>query len=85
MELANTVDAMTSDNYKDRFIAEYHQTKIRYNKLHSTIIKMEAGTLGFEPVCSLELLQKQARAMGKYLHILEVRAEIENIDLILLL
>lgn len=83
MELKDTVEMMQSDNYKERFRAEYCQTKIRYNKLHSTIIKMEAGTLGFEPVCSLEMLQKQARVMGKYLYILEVRAEIENIDLTL--
>lgn len=81
MELKDTVDMMLSDNYKERFIAEYNQVKIRYDKLHSTIIKMEAGTLGFEPKCSLELLQKQARLMGKYLYVLEVRAEIENIQL----
>lgn len=81
MTLANTVDAMTSDNYKDRFIAEYHQTKIRYEKLHNTIVKIEADTLGFEPKCSLEILQSQERIMRKYLTILEIRAEIENIDL----
>ena len=81
MQLANTTDLMTSDNYKERFYAEYWQTKIRYDKLHLTIVKMEAGTLGFEPKCGLELLKKQARIMGKYLHVLEIRAEIEFIDL----
>ena len=25
---------MLSDDYKDRFKAEYYQTKIRYNKIH---------------------------------------------------
>jgi len=83
MQLANTVDAMLSDNYKDRFIAEYYQTKIRYDKLHNTIIKMEAGTLGFEPKCDIGLLKGQASYMGQYLYTLEVRAEIENIDLTL--
>jgi len=81
MTLENTVDLMLSTDYRERFVAEYKQTKIRYDKLHSTIVKMEANTLGFEPACSLELLRKQAKLMGKYLHVLEIRAEIEKIDL----
>ena len=51
---------MTSDDYKDRFRAEYQQTKIRYDKLHKMLIKYDAGTLPFEPVnaCSeIRLLQ----------------------------
>jgi hypothetical protein len=31
--------------------------------------------------CPSELLREQQRAMGEYLHILEVRAEIEGIEL----
>ena len=34
MELKDTIDLMTSEDYKDRFKAEYYQTKIRYDKLH---------------------------------------------------
>ena len=45
------------------------------------IIKYEAGTLNFEPECSIDLLKKQANAMGNYLYALEVRAEIEGIKL----
>lgn len=33
MELNNTVELMNSSDYKDRFKAEYYQTKIRYEKL----------------------------------------------------
>ena len=33
-ELKDTIELMTSENYKDRFKAEYWQTKIRYDKLH---------------------------------------------------
>jgi hypothetical protein len=33
MELKETVELMNSENYKERFIAEYHQVKIRYEKL----------------------------------------------------
>lgn len=38
-ELKDTIELMESANYKDRFIAEYWQTKIRYDKLHRMIIK----------------------------------------------
>lgn len=79
--LQNTVELMNSSDYKERFMAEYYQTKIRYEKLHQMIVKYEAGTLDFEPSCSLELLKKQASSMGSYLYILEVRAQIESIEL----
>lgn len=77
--LCDTVEMMFSDDYKKRFVAEYVQTKIRYKKLHRLTTKYEAGTLDFEPQCSLELLKEQKMYMGNYIHTLEVRAEIENI------
>ena len=70
-----------SDNYKDRFVAEYLQLKDRYNKLHKMLVKWEAKTLSFEPTCPIEVLEKQASLMGQYLKQLEIRAEIEDIDL----
>ena len=76
-----TIDLMRSGDYKERFKAEYHQTKIRYDKLHKMLIKAEAGTLDFKTTCSLELLKEQKYHMGMYLHALEVRAEIEGIEL----
>ena len=45
------------------------------------IVKYEAGTLNFEPKCSIELLKEQSAAMGKYLYMLEVRATIEGVEL----
>lgn len=81
MELKDTIKFMNSENYKERFKAEYYQTKIRYDKLHKMIIKMEAGTCNFTPSCSLEVHKEQAKYMGMYLHILEVRAEIEGINI----
>ena len=81
IELKDTTLMMISNDYKDRFKAEYLQTKIRYNKLHRMCIKYEAGTLDFEPTCSLELLKEQKSYMGNYLRILEIRAELEGIDL----
>ena len=81
MELKDTIEMMNSADYKERFKAEYHQTKIRYEKLHKMTVKYEAGTLNFTPSCSLELLLHQKSMMGQYLHDLEVRAEIEGIEL----
>lgn len=81
MNLNETVNMMNSDDYKERFQAEYYQTKIRYEKLHRMCVKYEAGTLDFTPNCSLELLKEQKSYMGKYLNCLEVRAEIEKIYL----
>lgn len=79
--LEDTFNLMNSSDYKDRFKAEYYQTKIRYEKLHAMTIKYEAGTLNFTPTCPLELLLSQKRNMGMYLHDLEVRAELEGIVL----
>lgn len=70
-----------SENYKDRFVAEYLQLKDRYNKLHKMLVKWEAKTLHFEPSCPFEVLEKQASLMGQYLKQLEIRAEIEEIEL----
>lgn len=81
MELKDTVETMQSADYKERFKAEYHQTKIRYDKLHKMLVKADAGTLNFTPACPLGLLREQKAAMGKYLYCLEVRAEIEGVDL----
>lgn len=81
MELKDTIPMMDNPNYKERFRAEYYQTKIRYDKLHRMCVKYEAGTLNFTPTCSLELLKEQKNHMGCYLHCLEIRAEIEGIEL----
>lgn len=85
MELKETIDLMLSSNYKERFIAEYRQTKIRYEKLKNFCNKIEVETmLGKEVTkhdCPLQLLREQQKYMGLYLSILEKRALIENIKL----
>ena len=84
MELNDTIDLMNSSDYKERFKAEYMQVKIRYEKLKSFCNKIESAEItGKEPPkldCPVSLLRDQQRAMGNYLHILELRAEIENIQ-----
>ncbi len=79
-----------SSSYKERFIAEYIQLKQRLEKLKVFNTKIRAAKLtrGMdngvdEPLhdCPDRLLCDQQRVMGEYLHILEVRAVIEDIDL----
>lgn len=85
MELKDTVSGMTSADYKERFIAEYQQTKIRYEKLKAFGNKIEvAEMMGTEPPkhdCQLELLREQQKWMGMYLSVLEKRALIEDIHI----
>lgn len=91
MELKDTIEMMNSADYKERFKAEYYQTKIRYEKLKAFNTKIEAAerTQFSDAVkvempkhdCPLELLKEQQSLMGMYLHILEVRAVIEKIEL----
>ena len=85
VNLIDTVDMMNSDDYKERFKAEYYQTKIRYDRLKAFNSKIEAAiiTKTEEPEhgCPYELLRKQQSIMGEYLHLLEVRAAIEGVEL----
>lgn len=84
-ELKEKVELMNSEDYKERFVAEYHQVKIRYEKLKNFCNKIEVETmLGKEVTkhdCPLELLREQQKYMGLYLSVLEKRALIENIVL----
>lgn len=92
MELKDTIGAMCSEDYKARFVAEYYQTKIRYEKLKKFNTKIEAARQVEYTVdkfkcpmpphdCPDELLREQQSVMGNYLHLLELRAEIEGIEL----
>ena len=78
-ELKDTVALMESDDYKDKFKAEYWQTKMRFDALHKTIVKLDAGTLKLNT--DIRLLREQLGAMESYLYALEVRSEIEKIEL----
>ena len=68
-------------DYQVRMWKEYRDLRDKYKKLHRMIVKAEAGTLDFTLNCPLELLKEQANYMGNYLRILEIRAEIEKINL----
>lgn len=79
--LKDTSLLMCSENYKDRFLAEYIQLAIRYYSLRKMITKYEAGTLEFAPTCHISILKGQLNDMENYMKVLEVRAEIEKIKL----
>lgn len=85
--LSDTASMMSSEDYKVRFCAEYWQTKIRYEKLKNFCNKIEVGRMWDTGVdepehdCPLEMLRQQQAVMGEYLHILELRAIIEKVDL----
>lgn len=93
--LADTCALMTSEDYKERFKAEYAQTKIRYEKLKAFNNRIEAAERTSlvcdwscesrvdmpQHDCPADLLRQQQSAMGEYLHLLEVRAVIEGIVL----
>ena len=81
MDLKDTIQLMQSENFKDRFKAEYYQTKIRLDKLNQMITKYKACTLDFTPRTPIKILEEQACHMGNYLKQLEIRAEIEGVDL----
>lgn len=80
-DLNETIELMTSTDYKDRLKAEYWQTKIRRDRLASMVEKYNAGELDFKPTCSIDILATQLAWMGMYLSILGIRAEMEGIDL----
>lgn len=93
MEFKDTIILMNSEDYKERFKAEYWQLKERYERLKAFNTKIDAanrtqyqhqtGKRVEMPKhdCPDDLLMQQQHIMGEYLHILEVRAVIEDVDL----
>ena len=81
IELAETVEMMKSADYKDRFLAEYHQLLTRYVKLVNMVDAWDKGELNFNPTCPRPIYDFQLRVMKDYLGILEIRAKIEGIEI----
>lgn len=81
LELKDTINEMLSDDYEDRFWAEYQQLMIRRDKLESILIKYALGTLDFALDCPIELLRKQYMIMNDYLDVLMERANYEEVRL----
>lgn len=80
-ELRWTVSLMLSDDWKERFVAEYRQLKIRYKSLEKMLEAWEKNQLDFTPNCPKVLIVDQLEFMKRYLNVLEIRADVEGIDL----
>ena len=82
MTLKDTVEMMNSNDYKERFKAEYYQLVTRYRGLKSMLTKWDEGTLlNFEPTSPRSTYNMQIKAMVDYIAVLEARAVMEGIDL----
>ncbi len=83
MRLEDTSKLMTSEDYKERFIAEYVQAAIRLTRLGLLLNKVKNGEAPscFTPTCPISLLEDQYMAMIRYSYVLFKRAEIEKIEL----
>lgn len=79
--LKDTIELMTSPDYRDRFIAEYQQLVIRYRGLRNMLDKWDRGELEFKPTCPRSTYNMQIKAMTDYIAVLEARAVIEGITL----
>ena len=80
MKLVETVNLMCSNDFKDRFIAEYVQLVIRLSKLDAVLNNTSDTRFEVDDITKA-LMLKQRDAMGSYKICLEKRADILGIDL----
>ena len=80
-KLPATAVEMMSTDYKERFKAEYTQLAIRFEGLKRMLKEWDEGMLPFEPTCPRSTYNMQIKAMTDYMAVLEARAVIENVDL----
>lgn len=77
-DLKDTINLMTSDDYKDRLLAEYWQLKIRHQKLQVAIAR-KSQRLDRDTKTPIDALQAQSHVMERYLNLLRLRAREEGI------
>ena len=81
MILAETINGMVSEDYKERFIAEYQQLVIRYKGLKKMLDNWDKGELSFVPTCPRSTYNMQIKSMADYIAVLEARAVMEGSNL----
>lgn len=79
MELKDTIDMMLSEDYKERFKAEYYQLVNRRKGLMTMLEKND--TSENKSACTKDIYKAQLDAMENYIAMLEIRAYFEKIDL----
>lgn len=80
-DLKDTIEMMDSEDYKERFKAEYYQVVIRYRKLSAMLDKWDNDQLEFTPICPRSTYNMQITAMTDYIAVLEARAVMEGVEL----
>ena len=85
------------EDWKLRLIEEYNQLKERYDKLrafnnkkgiehilsdNTEVLSREEKRARKKELYQIDLLEKQQKVMEEYLHLLEIRAGLQGIDLI---
>lgn len=80
-KLPHTALGMISEDYKERFKAEYKQLEIRITGLKKMLLAWDNGTLSFEPSCPRSTYDLQLSGMVMYLSTLEARAKMEGIEI----
>lgn len=81
LALSDTTSMMISDDYKERFKAEYAQVVIRYRRLRDMLNAWDNNELDFVPTCPRSTYNMQIKAMTDYIAVLEARAVMEDIVL----
>ena len=81
MELKDTVEGMLSDDYRERFKAEYRQAVIRRDKLAKMLDDYLHGRLNFKPKSRISLLTCQLDVLREYVGTLKLRAIQEGIKI----
>lgn len=76
-DLVDTVDLMVYGDYTANFVAEHRQLAYRIGQLES---RVEGYTFGNDHP-TMDICVKQLAIMRMYLETMELRAEIEGIDL----
>lgn len=80
MKLVETVNLMCSNNWEDRFVAEYAQLIIRLSKLDDVLNNTSDTYFAIDDRIKA-LMLKQRDAMESYKMCLEKRSDIAGIDL----
>lgn len=81
MILSETINGMVSNDYKERFIADYHLLIFGYKGLKKMLDNWDKNKLTFTPTCPRSTYDMQINSMTDYIAVLEARAVMEGIDL----
>lgn len=79
MTLNDTIPLMLSGDFRERLLGEYHQLRIRYDKLSMTLREYRKGKAKIKCKPDYATLEAQLNAMKAYMDCLESRLKAENI------